>query len=243
MNIDFFHLEIACLLNKEGVGDIMIDIQSENIIKNLTVYEKFADIISNCNIKTTNYNKVFVLKYESIKFVKEFFKSYDEDYYNEFIKFLRQNRLVLKHGINDGYSKVNNKVYINYRRSIDDCLAIIHEFIHYMHNGWNKTNKLEPLKEVNSLIHELLLSDYVSRAYNTIVPVSQVGKNINEESMIAKDAKMELELYKYTIQGKTIDIDSLPYDLANYLINTKPLYSNSRIGTYSIYLIGDFIEK
>ena len=171
--------------------------------------------------------------------MKEYLKDSDKFYYDEFLNFLKKKRLRFKRHFHDEFNREKNLVIINYRRNIDDSLALIHEFSHYINYKTHKYNGYLPFNEVNSITYELLLSDYLHSKYELSNAKSQIQANMFENYDMAINAKLELQLYKFLMNAEVASIDDLPEHLRDYVYKIRLNYANTSLDKYGIYLLGN----
>ena len=212
------------------------------IFSNLSNYQKFSDIIYNTDIKKMKLSSELYDSRECRKFVRQFLNQNDKYYSDTFLKLLKKHKIIFKMNSNDYFSANRKMLIINYRMNIDDSLAIIHEFLHYMHYEMKKDGENETFKEVNSKTYELLLSDYLFKELNISSAKSQVNNNYFTNIEMAREAKLELEIYKLLLNNKNINKKELRKELRDYLSDPFQKYAVNDVDNYSVYLIGSLFS-
>lgn len=207
----------------------------------LGTYSSLATAITSAPIKKDKTVNYLYLSYNTIKLVKKFLEKHDTFYSKKFIEVLKKNKLIFNKKAQDGYLINSKKISVNRRMTVDDSLAMIHEFLHYINHFLNPSKKDEIFKEVNSFTYESFLADYlIEKGYDDAR--YQLRRNMYEDYCMAINAKKELELQKYLSESKLSKCE-LTERLKEYVSDVKSNYTNASIEGYSPYLMGSLLSS
>ena len=217
----------------------MVYLENIKAFKDVDTCDKFSDIIINNPVSKNEKKDYSLSSHDSVHLIKRYLVNIDEEYYNEFLSMLKKRKLAFKRHFPSQFVYIRNKVFIDYTETLDDTLAIIHEFMHYMAYKQNKKEEAKPLGEINSITNEFLLADYLYNKANLFSIKNQMHKNLYSNMAMAKDAKLETELHRIVGDTKAIVLSRLPDNLKEYVTSLERRRFKNNLYDYGLYLIGN----
>lgn len=217
-------------------------IEDPKVFKNLQTYEKLAQIILKNEIERNSNVPHLVRKKETILLAHDFFIKNDIKYDEMLTRLLNEKKILFKKRSLNSFIRKNGTINIDYTKTIDDLLALVHEISHYIHRDESDNSISNLFKEVFPYTDELRCCEDLKTVWELSDLNRQINNNICYNYNLAKNSRLELELYKvYKEQGK-IDYETLNLELYNYYVRERLFYQKVSIDIFGKYLFGNIIS-
>ena len=211
--------------------------ENPKIFKDLHVYESLNNIILENGAKVYKQSPYVILKKETVSFIREFLKS-DETLYDKIFDQLdKEKRIKFSKNWINKFDKKKQIINVNYTKTIEDVFNLIYSFYDYMSNSENNSDLKKLFSKVIPNTEEGRICAYLKNLGYKQEANRHINNNFYDFYETAKNAKMELELYKIYSKTHNIDDGKLPADLYNYN-QDRIFFGNASVDKFGEYIFG-----
>lgn len=206
------------------------------LFKNLRVYESLVGIILQNKFKKNQSTPVFILKRDTIDMALNYLEGQNNSQGQLLLKLKKEKKIDFDRTFINRFNRKKDIIEIKYTKTIDDFLSLIYLFNRFLNYNLCYDDLKNLLSKTICSTEELRANEFLNNLGFIKDSKRQMNNNAYDNYLMAKDAKLELELYKIYKKFGKVEEKNLNAKLYKYYIEDRMLYKDINIDRYGKYL-------